>query len=42
MNDVAEILRDLGTRGIEVDGLQVESPSLQEVFLNLTGKELRE
>ena len=42
VNDVAEILRDLGNRGIEVDGLQVESPSLQEVFLHLTGKELRE
>ncbi|MCH2161067.1 MAG: ABC transporter ATP-binding protein, partial [Phycisphaerales bacterium] len=42
VGDVAEILRDLSAQGIEFDGLQVESPSLQEVFLHLTGKELRE
>ena len=42
VSDVAEILRELAARGVEVDGLQVESPSLQEVFLHLTGKGLRE
>jgi ABC-2 type transport system ATP-binding protein len=42
VGEVAEILRELTNQGIEVDGLQVESPSLQEVFLHLTGKGLRE
>ena len=42
VGEVAEILQDLSSQGIEVDGLQVGSPSLQEVFLHLTGKGLRE
>ena len=36
------ILEDMGRQGIGVERLSVQSPSLQDVFLHLTGRELRE
>ena len=40
--DVAEILRTAVAAGITVEHLSLRSPSLNEVFLQLTGKDLRE
>ena len=42
VDDVPVILKEFSSRGLKMVGLQVEAPSLQEVFLKLTGKDLRE
>ena len=42
VEDVSTILQECARSGITVSGLQVEAPSLQEVFLKMTGRELRE
>ena len=39
---LAEIIRDLDGRGIEIDDIGLRRPTLDDVFLELTGKELRD
>ena len=41
-HELEPLLRGLGERGFEVADLEIEAPSLQAVFLHLTGRELRE
>jgi ABC-2 type transport system ATP-binding protein len=41
-HELQPLLRGLGERGFEVADLEIEAPSLQAVFLHLTGRELRE
>ena len=36
------VLERLADAGVEVKDLSVQSPSLQAVFIHLTGRELRE
>ncbi len=40
--DLPPILEELRRAGRRIDGIQVEKPSLRTVFLQLTGRELRE
>ena len=39
--DVGRILDQLGRAGVDLAGLQVETPSLEDLFLELTGHSLR-
>jgi ABC-2 type transport system ATP-binding protein len=39
--DVNDTMRGLVEAGVELDHLQVESPTLEDLFLELTGKDLR-
>ncbi|MCZ6835081.1 MAG: ABC transporter ATP-binding protein [Planctomycetota bacterium] len=41
-SDLHNLLDQLRKEGIGIDDLHVQSPSLQEVFIHLTGRELRE
>ncbi|MDX2174970.1 MAG: ABC transporter ATP-binding protein [Candidatus Sumerlaeia bacterium] len=41
-NDALATIRDLDTRGLKIRRLSVEQPSLEDVFLNLTGRSLRD
>jgi len=36
------VLADLGQKGIRVKHVEIKTPALEDVFLNLTGKELRD
>jgi len=40
--EAPQILRDFANRGIAVKYVEIKSPTLEDVFINLTGKELRE
>ena len=40
-DDIQGSIRDLGRRGIDLSELQVASPTLEDLFLKLTGHELR-
>ncbi len=40
-NDIRGAIADLAARGIDLQGLQVVSPSLEDLFLKLTGHKLR-
>ena len=40
--DLHALLDELAKSGVEVKDLHLESPSLQDVFIHLTGRELRE
>ena len=42
VDEVPAVLDEFSAKGLHVQALQVEAPSLQEVFLKLTGRELRE
>jgi hypothetical protein len=46
VSDVARelplLLRSVGAQGCEVEDVEVRGPSLQAVFIHLTGRELRE
>jgi ABC-type multidrug transport system ATPase subunit len=39
---VLETLEAARQRGVQIEGLSVRGPSLEDVFLNLTGREFRE
>jgi ABC-2 type transport system ATP-binding protein len=39
---VPGLLRDLDRTGIELDSIEVHRPTLDDVFLTLTGRSLRE
>jgi len=41
-NDVNACLNTLMTHGVDLSGLTIRSPSLETVFLNLTGRQLRD
>ena len=36
------LIRDLDRSGIDLDSIEVHRPTLDDVFLNLTGRSLRE
>lgn len=40
--DLPQVLSHAEKKGVQIDHLTVKAPSLQDVFLHLTGKELRE
>jgi ABC-2 type transport system ATP-binding protein len=40
-DDIQRSIQDLGRRGIPLSELQVASPTLEDLFLKLTGHELR-
>jgi ABC-2 type transport system ATP-binding protein len=40
--EVSPLLERVGAAGCQVEDLAVQSPTLQHVFLHLTGRELRE
>ena len=42
VEDVADLIREVNAMQIRINGIQVDPPSLQEVFIHLTGRELRE
>lgn len=42
VRDLPRVLAEARQKGIHIDHLTVKAPSLQDVFLSLTGKELRE
>ncbi len=42
VDEVTQVLADFSEKGLQVESLQVDAPSLQEVFLKLTGRDLRE
>ena len=42
VEDVAEVIKEVDEMEVRIHGIQVEPPSLQEVFIHLTGRELRE
>ena len=39
---VPGLLRDLGSSGIELDSIEIHRPTLDDVFLTLTGRSLRD
>jgi ABC-type multidrug transport system ATPase subunit len=39
---VLQLLDDAQQRGAQIEGLSVRGPSLEDVFLKLTGREFRE
>ena len=41
-NDVAEFLSSAAAQGLRIADLTLKSPNLESVFLQLTGRELRE
>ena len=41
-DDVNQCLKQLISHGIDLSDIAVQSPSLETVFLNLTGRQLRE
>lgn len=42
VSEASSVLHALDRAGVAVDGLEVEAPSLQDLFIHLTGRELRE
>ena len=40
--EAPQILQDFAKKGIEVKYVEIKSPTLEDVFINLTGKELRD
>ncbi len=42
VEDVADLIEEVSRMKVRITGIQVEPPSLQEVFIHLTGRELRE
>jgi len=40
--DLSDVLTELATEQLPIEGIEIKSPSLEDVFLNLTGRELRE
>ena len=41
-SEAPQVLADLGREGVRVKHVEIKTPSLEDVFLNLTGKELRD
>ena len=39
---VTAAIASLAQAGVQIDGLEVEAPTLQDLFIHLTGRELRE
>ncbi|MCP4758289.1 MAG: ABC transporter ATP-binding protein [Planctomycetes bacterium] len=42
VSDAVGVLTDLQQAGTSIEGLEVEAPTLQDVFIHLTGRDLRE
>ena len=42
VEDVADLIKEVNQMKVRINGIQVDPPSLQEVFIHLTGRELRE
>ena len=40
--EAPQVLADLGREGVKVKYVEIKTPTLEDVFLNLTGKELRD
>ncbi|MEA1994327.1 MAG: ATP-binding cassette domain-containing protein [Euryarchaeota archaeon] len=40
--DIVDIVKTLSRKGVEIKSIKVEEPTLEEVFIKITGKELRE
>ena len=41
-SEAPQVLADLARRGVKVKHVEIKTPGLEDVFLNLTGKELRD
>jgi ABC-2 type transport system ATP-binding protein len=39
---IASWMRELEQQGADIQGIRIDTPTLQDVFLHLTGRELRE